>query len=207
MERVFISYHHNREQHIKEELLNLNKRYQLFVDCSVTTGDIDERLPPQEIRQKIRKEYLSESTVLLLIVGRETRYRKHVDWELYSSMYNGSTFGSSGVVVILAPDCQSDFYTAPFDRVKENLYPGTTSWKSIESRGEFESRYEHLPSRIIDNLLMPKSLISVTNWSKIQDNPMCLRLLIECAHDARGKIEYDMSREMRMRDHNPGVFV
>ena len=207
MERVFISYHHMREQHIKEELLSLNKRYQLFVDCSVTTGDIDERLAPQEIRQKLRREYLSESTVLLLIVGRETRYRKHVDWELYSSMYNGSTYGRSGVVVILAPDCQSDFYTAPFDRVKEGLYPGATNWKSIESREEFESRYEHLPARIIDNLLMPESLISVTNWSKIQENPMCLRLLIGCAHDARGKIECDMSRDMRMRDHNPKIFV
>src|SRR3990167_1621261 len=190
MERVFISYHHKREQRIKEELLNLDQRYQLIVDCSVTTGDIDERLAPQEIRQKIRQEYLSESTVLLLIVGRETRYRKHVDWELYSSMYNGSTFGRSGVVVILAPDCESNYFTAPFEEIKNTLYPNVKNWISIDSRVDYESRYPYMPPRIIDNLMKANSNISVTNWSKIQENPEYLRLLIECAHNAQTNIAH-----------------
>lgn len=207
MERVFISYHHRNEQRVKEELLRLNDHYQIFVDCSVATGDIDDELSPQSIRQKIRREYLSGSTVLLLIVGSETRYRKHVDWELYSSMYNGPKFGRSGVVVILAPGCESTYYTAPFDDVKRELYPGITNWVSIESRIEYESRYPYMPPRIIDNLVTQKSGISVTNWSKIQENPEYLRTLIACAHAARGDVEYDMSREMRMRDYNPGLLA
>ncbi|MGN0925143.1 TIR domain-containing protein [Ectopseudomonas mendocina] len=203
MERVFISYHHRNEQGVKEELLRINEQHKIFIDCSVATGDIDEDLSPQSIRQKIRREYLSGSTVLLLIVGRETQYRKHVDWELYSSMYNGPKFGRSGVVVILAPGSESPYFTAPFEEVKRELYPHVANWMHIESRAEYESRYPYVPPRIIDNLMMRGSCISITNWSKIQENPEHLRILIECAHAARKEAEYDMSREMRMRDYNP----
>lgn len=205
MRRVFISYHHRNEQFLKEALLVLNKTHKLFVDCSVSTGDVDENLPPQKIRQTIRRNYLSESTVLILIVGRETQYRKHVDWELYSSMYNGPRFGRSGVVVLLAPDSESAYFTAPFESVKAELYPSTTGWVTIDSRDEYERRYPYMPARIVDNLLMPSSKISVTNWSKIVEDPEHLRLLIECAHEARASCEYDMSRNMRMRDHNPSL--
>ncbi len=203
MRRVFISYHHRNEQYLKEHLLQLNSHHEIFVDCSVDTGDIDDDLEPQVIRQTIRRNYLSESTVLMLIVGRETKYRKHVDWELYSSMYNGTNFGRSGVVVLLAPDCESDYFSAPFDELKSTFYPNVSNWISIDSREEYERRYPHLPPRIIDNLLKRNSKISVTNWSKVANDPEKLRLLIECAHNARTTCEYDMSRAMRMRDHNP----
>ncbi|KAI9131139.1 TIR domain-containing protein [Acaryochloris sp. CCMEE 5410] len=203
MRRVFISYHHRNEQYLKEHLLQLNGSHEIFVDCSVDTGDIDDDLEPQVIRQTIRRNYLSESTVLMLIVGRETKYRKHVDWELYSSMYNGTNFGRSGVVVLLAPNCESEYFSAPFDEIKSTFYPDVSNWISIDSREEYERRYPHLPPRIIDNLLKRDSKISVTNWSKVANDPEKLRLLIECAHNARTTCEYDMSRAMRMRDHNP----
>ena len=205
MRRVFISYHHKNEQYEKQNLLNLNNEHNIFVDCSVDTGDIDENLEPQQIRQTIRRNYLSESTVLLLIVGKETKFRKHVDWELYSSMYNGPKFGRSGVVVLLASDCESEYFTAPFNEVKERMYPSVSSWTTIDKREEYERRYPYLPPRIIDNLVKGGSKISVTNWSKVINSPENLRLLIECAHNGRTSCEYDMSRSMRMRDHNPSL--
>lgn len=206
MRRVFISYHHGNEQDAKQNILDLNRAHKIFLDCSVDTGDIDENLEPQQIRQTIRRKYLSESTVLLLIIGKETRFRKHVDWELYSSMYNGPKFGSSGVVVLHASDFESNYYTVPFEKeVQEVLYPGA-SWTridKIDKRGEYERRYPHLPPRIIDNLVKGGSKISVTNWSKVINSPENLRLLIECAHNSRTSCKYDMTRPMRMRDHNP----
>ncbi|WGY45070.1 TIR domain-containing protein [Vibrio sp. ABG19] len=205
MRRVFISYHHRNEGYLKEELLRINEQNNIFIDCSVNTGDIDENLDPQVIRQSIRRNYLSGSTVVLLLVGRETKYRKHVDWEVYSSMYNGKNFGRSGVVVLHAPECESNFVTSPFAEIKETMYPNISSWTSISSREEYERRYPHLPSRIIDNLLKANSKVSVSNWSAVVENPERLRLLIDCAHNARENCEYDMSRPMRMRDHNPSL--
>ena len=205
MHRVFISYHHKNENYFKDDLLRINRDNDIFIDCSVSTGDVDENLEPQAIRQTIRRNYLNESTVLLLLVGRETKYRKHVDWELYSSMYNGKNFGKSGVVVLHAPDCESDYFTAPFDEIKRTMYPHISGWTSIDNREEYQRRYPHLPERITDNLLKSKSKISVSNWSVIAENPERLRLLIDCAHNARSECEYDMSRAMRMRNHNPSI--
>ncbi|WP_448135115.1 TIR domain-containing protein [Stenotrophomonas rhizophila] len=202
MVKVFISYHHANEQEAKEDILRMNSSYGLFSDCSVATGDIDESLEPQKIRELIRRSYLSESTVLLLIVGKETQYRKHVDWELYSSMYNGSKFGRSGVVVLLAPDCESSYFTAPSSEVKSMLYPETLNWTTVKTRSEYEQRYPYMPPRITDSLTNTKgrSNISVTNWSKILENPEHLRQLIKSSHETRGESVYDMSRDMRMRN-------
>ncbi len=73
----------------KEALLQLNELHGLFIDASVDTWDINKDFDDHTIRQKIRDEYLKDSTVTIVLVGLETKKRKHVDWEIYSSMYNG----------------------------------------------------------------------------------------------------------------------
>ena len=90
MHKVFISYHHERDQNHKNELVKLGDRNGLFVDMSVDTGDISDYLSDESIREKIRDEYLRDSTVTIVLVGTETKRRKHVDWEIYSSMYDGT---------------------------------------------------------------------------------------------------------------------
>ena len=203
MKKIFISYHHKNEQYLKEDILDLNFLNDIFIDCSVDTGDIDENLEPQQIRQTIRRNYLCGSTVLLLLVGKETMYRKHVDWELYSSMYNGTKFGRSGIVVVHASNCNSNYCSAPFDEIKKALRPNETNWIRIEEKSEYERRFPYLPPRIIDSKLKPNNNITVLNWDEVSNDPDKLRLIIECAHNARISSEYDLSRPMRMKDHNP----
>lgn len=67
--KVFISYHHANDQLYKEELLRLNKLHDIFIDSSVDTGDIDENLNDNRIREVIRDEYLKDSSVTILLVG------------------------------------------------------------------------------------------------------------------------------------------
>ena len=78
--KVFISYHHANDQWYKEELVRIGENNNIFVDRSVDTGDIPDNLSDEQIREKIRDEYLRDSTVTILLVGEETKYRKHVDW-------------------------------------------------------------------------------------------------------------------------------
>ena len=110
--KVFISYHHLNDQAYKEELIRLNKHNDIFIDASVDTGDIDENLSDESIRQKIRDEYLRYSTVTIVLVGTETKNRKHVDWEIYSSMYDGQVNKKSGVLAINLPTTGCACYTA-----------------------------------------------------------------------------------------------
>ena len=119
--KVFISYHHANDQAYKIALLKLNDAHNLFIDASVDTHDIDEDLDDQAIREIIRDEYLQDSTVTIVLVGTETKKRKHVDWEIYSSMYDGKVNKKSGVLVINLPSTESDIYAAYGDDEKRNF--------------------------------------------------------------------------------------
>ena len=134
MHKVFISYHHTNDQRYKEELVKFGERYSLFVDRSVDTGDIPDTWTDEQIRPAIRDRYLRDSTVTAVLVGTETRRRKHVDWEIHSSMYDGSVNKRSGIVVINLPGI-SDYFDAPYgDEEKQLLYPDIASWTTINQR-------------------------------------------------------------------------
>ena len=199
--KVFLSYHHANDQWAKDHLIKMNKLYDIFIDKSVDTGDIDDNLPDETIRVKIRDEYLCDSTVTLLLVGKETKHRKHIDWELYSSMRDSEINKKSGILVVMLPTVATDYYTAGHGDVeKSQLYPDTSNWIHIDSRTEFESRYPYMPDRIIDCLLMGNSYISVVNWDKIENSPEVLRRLIEWTNRDKESCDYDLSRPMRRRN-------
>ena len=195
--KVFISYHHSNDQVYKEALLRLNEKHNIFIDASVDTGGIDDGLDDETIRQKVRDEYLRDSSVTIVLVGTETKKRKHVDWEIYSSMFNGRVNKQSGVLVITLPSTGCTSHTAAHgDIEKTTVYPEST-WSSITSREEYEKRYTCLPARIIDNLLKKGAMVSVTSWDKIAANPEILRFLIDVTFNDRASCEYDLSRAMR----------
>ena len=207
MHKVFISYHHENDQFYKEELLELNDQYgfrygqPLFIDKSVDTGDISERLSDETIREKIRDEYLKDSTVTILLVGTETKNRKHVDWELYSSMYDGQVNRKSGILVVNLPSIFQKLIHAGHGAEEKRIVYPNSSWTSFSKRKEYEERYPYMPDRIIDNLLNPKAKISVTNWDVITD-PNKLKALIEMTFRDRLNCEYDLSRPMRRQNVN-----
>lgn len=194
--KIFISYHHGNDREYKELLVDFNDKYAVFIDVSVDTGDIDDNLEDDAVREKIRDEYLQDSSVTIVLVGTETRRRKHVDWEIYSSMYNGAVNKQSGILVINLPTINCTYFTANHgDGEKANIYPENTSWVSITEREEYERRYPYMPDRIIDNLLNKKAKISVTNWDKV--TVANLRYLIDVTYTDRTECEYDLSRPMR----------
>lgn len=200
MHRVFVSYHHKNDQEYKRILVDWAKKNEIFEDYSVGLGDIPEDWDDQKVRETIRDEYLRESTVTIVLVGTETKFRKHVDWEIYSSMHDGKKNKKSGIIVILLPTAKSTYYTCGFGNEKTEIYPEEKSWMTITDRAEYERRYPYMPPRIIDNLLKPGVNISVINWDKI--NVENLKLMIDNAYDNRAKQDYDMTRPMRERNSN-----
>ena len=199
MHKVFISYHHDNDQDYKEQLVTINNQYEVFIDQSVDTGDISDELDDQTIREKIRDEYLRDSSVTILLVGTETKNRKHIDWEIYSSMIDGKVNKKSGILVVNLPSTGSTYYTAAHQSEKPAVYPECQDWISIDERAEYERRYPYVPDRIIDNLLKKGAYVSVTTWSKFC-NPSNLSLLIDTAYEDRQRCEYDLRRPMRRRN-------
>ncbi len=196
MHKVFVSYHHGNDQEYKEALVKCGEKNSIFVDRSVDTGDIPDDWTDEQIRRAIRDQYLRDSTVTIVLVGRETKRRKHVDWEIYSSMYDGPVNKKSGLIVINLPGVSDDECIAPHgDEEKKLLYPEITSWTHVKERAEYERRYPCMPNRIIDNLMKANVKISVAPWKKI--NPDTLWFLIEAAFRNRDHCVYDLHTPMR----------
>ena len=199
--KVFISYHHKNDQWAKDKLISFfnNDDNFIFIDKSVHDGDISDDLSDEEIRQKIRDDYLCDSTVTILLVGIETKNRKHIDWELYSSMYDGKVNKKSGILVIQLPSTYPKYVTAAHgDIEKKSLYNSNIEWCSISSREEYEKRYPYLTDRIIDNLLDHQSKISIVKWEDLTANK--LRLLIDLTFKDKNDCKYDLSRPMRKKN-------
>ena len=199
--KVFISYYHNDDQFYKNEIVTWNEIYNLFDDYSVNDGDIDDTyLTDEAIRVKIRDEYIKDATVLVLLCGSNTKYRKYIDWELHAAMYDTEKNPKMGILVVNLPSCRNSI-RAVEDREKEIVAPNT-KWTTFTKRSEYESAYPDLPSRLIDSLVTKHSDITFVNWNTISSDHFLLKELIDFAYMRRKTIEYDLSAPLRRKNSN-----
>ena len=99
--KVFVSYYHEDDEKYRNEFERLFD--DIYVSKSVEVGDIDPNQNAERIRQIIRDEYLRDSTVTVVLVGNNTWKRKHVDWEISSSIRDTKLNPRSGLLGILLP--------------------------------------------------------------------------------------------------------
>lgn len=116
--KVFVSYHHNYDQWDREQFEKLfTGRFDVFISKSVGIGDINPYLKTDTIRQKIRDENLRDTTVTIVLIGKETWKRKHVDWEIGSSLRHTNLNSRSGLIGIFLPD-HPDFGSDKYSRYR-----------------------------------------------------------------------------------------
>ena len=101
--KCFISYHH-ADQKYKDAFVNFfDNAKDVFIDKSVEDVDIDDDCKTETIWQTIRDDYLSDTTVTIVLIGKETWKRKYVDWEISSSIRDTKNSSRSGLLGILLP--------------------------------------------------------------------------------------------------------
>ena len=100
--KVFISYHVD-DQVDKDRFVKFMADH--IVDKSVNTGDIvDCNLPLDEIRRRIRDNFIADATVTVVLIGPCTWRRKHVDWEIGSSLMDTNKNPRCGLLGIILPN-------------------------------------------------------------------------------------------------------
>ena len=202
MHRVFISYHHHLDQRYKDDLCRWNGLHKIFIDESVYDGDIDDtNMSDEDIRKAIRDNNLRKSTVTLLLVGKQTQYRKHVDWELYSSMYDAPINHRSGIVVVMLPTTGCKCTFAGHDGEIDSVFRGT-DWQTnnlLTTNSDYQNHFPYLPNRIIVNL-MEGAKISIINWDEL--SPSRLATLIDNAYSDKDNTSYIFPK-MRRYNYNP----
>ncbi len=137
--KCFISYHHDNDQYYKDKFVKLfDNAADVFIDKSIGDGDINDDCKTETIWQKIRDDYLSDSSVTIVLIGKETWKRKYVDWEISSSIRDTKNSSRSGLIGIILPT---------YPRFKENeYYPNT------------------IPPRLYDNIQC--GFAKIYNWSE-----------------------------------------
>jgi MTH538 TIR-like domain (DUF1863) len=99
--RVFLSYYHYDDNYYRRKFEELFGH--LFISSCVNPGDINTDNSDEYIKRLIREDYISGSSVVIVLVGRQTYCRKHVDWEIYAGL-DAQSKGNSGLLGILLPD-------------------------------------------------------------------------------------------------------
>lgn len=158
--RTFISYHHQNDQPYKDRFVRLfSDYYDVFIDGSVDDGDIDDRFQTETIRQKIRDEYLRDTSVTIILIGKETWKRKHIDWEISSSIRDTKLNPRSGLLGIILPshpDYSKQSFTKSIipPRLYDNvvckyakIYDWSENYQKIEHwiQDAYDSRYITIP--------------------------------------------------------------
>jgi hypothetical protein len=98
--RVFVSYHHKDEPYRTEWDRLFGS---IMTNVSVRPGDIDDDNSTEYIKRLIQLEYVTNASVVVVLVGPRTHCRKHVDWEIAAGL-NKKVGGYSGLVGIWLPN-------------------------------------------------------------------------------------------------------
>ena len=99
--KCFVSYYHKDDQKYKEEFVNLMS--DLIVNKSVNDGDINSDVSDEYIKQLIQKGHLSDTTVLVVLLGAKTKCRKHIDWEISGALNLRVGELYSGILALILP--------------------------------------------------------------------------------------------------------
>ena len=86
--KLFISYYHSDDEYYRDKFEELFG--DLFINKSVQIGDIDDDLSDEYIKRLIRENYISDTSVVVVLVGKNTYCRKHVDWEISAGLLNNA---------------------------------------------------------------------------------------------------------------------
>lgn len=130
--KVFISFYHHDDQEYKEyvdKYLSSN-----IINKSVKDGEYDSDNSDEYIKRLIREDKISDSSVVVVLVGPNTKNRKHVDWEIYAGLRD-SINGCSGLVGIMLPELRRSpnggyYYDDLPPRLADNIKSGFSKFYS-----------------------------------------------------------------------------
>lgn len=125
--KAFLSYYHKDDQEFKEKFTNLFS--DLIIEKSVNDGDIDSDNSDEYIKKLIQQNHLEDTTLLIVLLGPNTKHRKHIDWEISGALNLKVGERYSGLLGLKLPSHQdfgtgSHTYSSLPERLSDNLKSG-----------------------------------------------------------------------------------
>ncbi len=118
--KCFVSYHAADTEEAADFVESFEN---VFIPRAIGVEEGDGSIIDSEdvdyIRDVIRSDYLRDSTVTIVLVGRCTWARKFVDWEVYASLRDTKYSNKNGLLGLLLPSAEDNVPKAP-DRLADN---------------------------------------------------------------------------------------
>lgn len=128
--KVFVSFYHHDDQRYKDYIdTHLSNN---IINKSVADGEYNPENSDEYIKRLIREDKVSDSSVIVVLVGPNTKHRKHVDWEIYAGL-RASVNGRAGLVAIMLPELRrapdGGWYYDDFPgRIVDNIKSGYATY-------------------------------------------------------------------------------
>jgi hypothetical protein len=178
LHRVFVTYHHEFDEKYKKKFeLRFGGACGTIIPAGVDIGDIDPNLRTETIRTKIRDEYLRGASVTVVLVGALTWQRKHVDWEVSSTLHNSKLHSRGGLLGILLPTYRTAYLADKHAR----------------------SDPRTIPPRLHDNV--EAGYAKLYDWSEDCSD---VRAWVHEAFLRKSRVEPDNRRDLFGRNHTGG---
>ncbi|WP_394702970.1 TIR domain-containing protein [uncultured Cohaesibacter sp.] len=135
--KCFISYHHADQEAVNQFVRDFDHDSDCFIARGLgeeMTDDIIDSMNTDYVMSQIRKRFLSNSTVTIVLLGRCTWSRRYVDWEIQSSLRQGKGTTPNGLLGVKLPSYPSKGGTFP-KRFNDNL----------KSEGQIDCYARHMP--------------------------------------------------------------
>ncbi len=125
--KVFISHYKGDKKAVDEFIKNFATEEEVFIPKVLGANDNDDFINSTDtdyVMTQIRNKYLSDSTVTIVLIGDCTHSRRYVDWEIKSSLRQGS-YTPNGLIGILLPYKGGSGYLP--ERMESNWVSGDNS--------------------------------------------------------------------------------
>ena len=103
--RVFISHYKGDSDEVNAFIDYFANAQGVFTPYVLGANDNDDFINSTNtdyVMSQIRKQYLQDTTVTILLIGSCTHSRRYVDWEIKSSLMQGATI-PNGLMGIILP--------------------------------------------------------------------------------------------------------
>ncbi len=131
---VFISHYKGDHDEVERFINNFKS---VFIPKVLGANDNDNFIDSTNtdyVMNQIREKYLLDSTVTIVLIGKCTHSRRYVDWEIKSSLRQGS-YTPNGLLGILLPSAGDGAHLPP--RFRDNWQTGKVNCYA---------RYRYYPS-------------------------------------------------------------
>jgi len=119
--KCFISYHHDDKDEVISFVNDFDKPRRLFMhrEAGIMERELVTCQDDEVIIRGMRGKYLLDTRVTIVLLGKNTWARKHVDWEIAATLREVVVYGCSGLLAINLPSVANRVSLPP--RLQDNL--------------------------------------------------------------------------------------